>query len=118
MRLKKIKFDVQKLLADIGDGRTILHVRNKQTIYSQGAKRDALFYIQKGKVKLTVVSKAGKEATIAILNPTDFFGEGGLAGQPLRLGFATALTDCEVMRIDNRVMTSALLRKINYRSCL
>lgn len=72
----KIKFDVQKFLADIGDGRTSLRVRKKQVIYAQGAKCDALFYIKKGKVKLTVVSEAGKEATIAILNPADFFGEG------------------------------------------
>jgi CRP/FNR family transcriptional regulator, cyclic AMP receptor protein len=111
MASKEIKFDVQKFLANIGDGRTILRVRKKGIIFSQGAKCDALFYIQKGKVKLTVVSKAGKEATIAILNPADFFGEGSLAGQPLRMGSATALTDCELMRIDNRAMTSALLRE-------
>jgi CRP/FNR family transcriptional regulator, cyclic AMP receptor protein len=111
MPSKTIKFDVQKFLADIGDGRTILCVRKKQTIYAQGAKSDALFYIQKGKVKLTVISKTGKEATIAILNPADFFGEGSLAGQPLRMGFATALTDCELMRIDNRAMTNALHRE-------
>jgi CRP-like cAMP-binding protein len=111
MRSKKIKFDVQKFLANIGGGRTILRVRKKQTIYTQGAKCDALFYIQKGKVKLTAISKAGKEATIAILNPTDFFGEGSIAGQPLRMGFATALTDCELMRIDNTAMTNALHRE-------
>jgi CRP/FNR family cyclic AMP-dependent transcriptional regulator len=111
MRSKNIKFNVQKFLANIGDGRTILRVRKKQAIYTQGAKCDALFYIRKGKVKLTVISKAGKEATIAILNPTDFFGEGSLAGQPLRMGFATALTDCELMRIDNTAMTYALHRE-------
>jgi CRP/FNR family transcriptional regulator, cyclic AMP receptor protein len=111
MPSKNIKFDLQKFLADIGEGRTILRVRKKQIIYAQGARCDALFYIQKGKVKLTVVSKAGKEATIAILNPADFFGEGCLATQPLRMGFATALTDCELMRIDNKAMTSALHRE-------
>jgi len=111
MPSKNIKFDVQKFLADIGHGRTILRVRKKQVIYAQGAKCDALFYIQKGKVKLTVVSKAGKEATIAILNPSDFFGEGCLAAQPLRMSFAAALTDCELMRIDNKAMTSALHRE-------
>jgi CRP/FNR family cyclic AMP-dependent transcriptional regulator len=111
MRPKNIKFDPQRFLANIGEGRTILHVRKRQVIYSQGAKCDALFYIQKGEVKLTVISKAGKEATIAILNPTDFFGEGSLAGQALRMGFATALTDCELMRIDNRAMTTALQRE-------
>ena|ERR1700683_4616269 len=108
MLSKNIKFDVHKFLADIGNGRTILRVRKKQTVYSQGAKCDALFYIQKGKVKLTVVSTAGKEATIAILNPADFFGEGCLAAQPLRMSSAIAITDCELMRIDNKAMTSAL----------
>src|ERR1700733_3514879 len=111
MPSKHIKFDVQKFLADIGDGRTILRVRKKEIIYAQGAKCDALFYIQKGKIKLTVVSKGGKEATIAILNPADFFGEGCLAAQPLRTSFATALTDCELMRIDNKAMTNALHRE-------
>src|ERR1700735_1138728 len=107
----KNQFDVQKFLADIGEGRTILNVKKKQVIYSQGAKCDALFYIQKGKVRLTVVSEAGKEATIAILNPADFFGEGCLAAQPRRMGFATAMTDCELMRIENKAMTSALHRE-------
>jgi CRP-like cAMP-binding protein len=105
---KNIKFDLQQFLADIGDGRKILR---EQTIYAQGAKCDALFYIQKGRVGLTVVSSAGKEATIAILNPGDFFGEGCLAAQPLRMGFATAMTDCELVRIDNKAMKSALHRE-------
>ena len=71
----------------------------------------AVFYIQKGKVRLTVVSKNGKEATIGILNPGDFFGEGGLAGQPLRMGSATAMTDCELMRIEKSAMILALHRE-------
>src|ERR1700735_3136676 len=108
MPSENAKFDVQKFLAEIGDGRKIVRVRKKRTIYAQGAECDALFYIQKGKVRLTVVSQAGKEATIAILNPPDFFGEGCLVAQPLRMSFATALTDCELMRIDNKAMTSAL----------
>jgi CRP/FNR family transcriptional regulator, cyclic AMP receptor protein len=83
----------------------------KQTIYAQGVARDAVFYIQKGKVRLTVVSKNGKEATIGILNPGDFFGEGGLAGQPLRMGAATAMTDCELMRIEKKAMMEALHRE-------
>jgi len=79
-----------------------------QTIYAQGAACDAVFYIQKGKVRLTVVAKKGKEATIAILNPGDFFGEGGLAGQSLRMGSATAMTDCKLMRIEKKAMMLAL----------
>ena len=81
------------------------------TIYSQGAACDAVFYIQKGRVKMTVVSSSGKEATVAILHPGAFFGEGGLAGQPLRVGSATAMTDCEVMRIEKRAMMAALHRE-------
>ena len=104
----KRKFDVDKFLANIGEGRKIVRVQKKGSIYAQGDTCDAIFYIQKGRVKLTVVSKNGKEATIAILNPTDFFGEGCLTAQPLRLGFATAMSDCELLRIEKTAMTSAL----------
>jgi CRP/FNR family transcriptional regulator, cyclic AMP receptor protein len=107
----KGNFDVNKFLANIGEGRKIVTVRKKDKVYAQGDACDAIFYIQKGKVKLTVVSKVGKEATIAILSPTDFFGEGCLAGQPLRTGSATAMTDCELMRVDNNAMQSALHRE-------
>jgi CRP-like cAMP-binding protein len=104
-------FDVKTFLAKIGKGRKIVDVRRKQSIYTQGALCDALFYIQKGKVKLTVISKAGKEATIAILNPGEFFGEGGLAGQRRRIGSAVAMEDCELMRIDKDAMLLALHRE-------
>ena len=77
---KKRDFDPKKFLATIGEGRKIVPVAKKQTIYAQGAACDAVFYIQTGKVRLTVVAKNGKEATIGILNPGDFFGEGGLGG--------------------------------------
>jgi CRP/FNR family cyclic AMP-dependent transcriptional regulator len=80
----------------------------KQTIFVQGNSSDALFYIQKGKVKLTVVPKPGKEATIGMLNEGDFFGEGCLTGQRLRLCSATAMTDCSVMRIDKKSMMDVL----------
>src|SRR5450631_3485895 len=108
---KKCAFDPKEFLATIGEGRKIVPVAKKQTIYAQGAACDAVFYIQTGKVRLTVVAKNGKEATIGILNPGDFFGEGGLAGQPLRMGSATAMTDCELMRIDKNAMTLALHRE-------
>ena len=104
-------FDVKAFLANIGQGRKIVRVRKKSRVYAQGDACDAVFYIKKGRIKMTVVSKAGKEATIAILSPTDFFGEGCLAGQPLRMGFATALTDCELMRIENKSMRNALHRE-------
>jgi len=107
----KNHFDVKKFLANIGEGRELLRLRTKQRIFGQGAECDALFYIQKGKVKLTVVSKAGKEATIAILNPGDFFGEGSLAGQAVRMASAAAMTDCELMRIEKGAMMLALHRE-------
>ena len=101
-------FDPQKFLPTIGKDRRSVYVRKKQTIYARGAACDAVFYVQKGKVKLNLVSKNGKEVTVAILNPGDFFGEGGLAGQPLRIDSATAMTDCELMRIENSAMRLAL----------
>jgi CRP/FNR family transcriptional regulator, cyclic AMP receptor protein len=111
MPSQKKNFDVKTFLADIGAGRKIICVKKKQRIYAQGAVCDAVFYIQKGKVRLTVVSKTGKEATIAIMNPGDFFGEGGLAGQPRRMGSAEAMDDCELMRIEKDAMMLALHRE-------
>jgi CRP/FNR family transcriptional regulator, cyclic AMP receptor protein len=108
---KKRDFNPKKFLTTIGEGRKVVTFPKKRTIYAQGADCDALFYILKGKVRLTVVSKNGKEATIGILNPGEFFGEGGLAGQPLRMGSATAMTDCKLMRIDKKVMMLALHRR-------
>ena len=104
-------FDPHAFLATIGEGRKVVAFPRKQTIFTQGDAADTVFYIQKGKVRLTVVSEKGKEATIAILNPGDFCGEGGLAGQPLRMGSAMAMTDCELMRIDKKAMMLALHRE-------
>jgi CRP/FNR family cyclic AMP-dependent transcriptional regulator len=104
----KPTFDVKQFLAVIGKGRTITHLKKKRVIYAQGDATDEIFYIQKGQIKLTVVSAAGKEATIGILQAGDFFGEGGLAGQPLHMGSATTLTDCEVMRIEKKEMLDCL----------
>jgi CRP-like cAMP-binding protein len=80
----------------------------KQTVFAQGDPADAVFYLQTGKVRLTVVSKTGKEATIGILSDGSFFCEGSLAGQPLRMGTATAMTDCAVLRVEKRVMVDTL----------
>jgi CRP/FNR family transcriptional regulator, cyclic AMP receptor protein len=101
-------FDPMKFLATIGEGRKVVASPKKHTIFTQGDAADAVFYIQKGKVRLTVVSKVGKEATLGILSEGDFFGEGGLAGQPLRMGSATAITDCELLQIDKKAMMLAL----------
>jgi CRP/FNR family transcriptional regulator, cyclic AMP receptor protein len=108
---KLSKFDTKTFLSTIDGGRKIMAVRKKQTIFVQGDSSDAVFYIQKGKIKLTVVSKTGKEATIGILNEGAFFGESCLTGQPLRLCSATAMTDCSVMRIDKKSMLEVLHRE-------
>jgi CRP/FNR family cyclic AMP-dependent transcriptional regulator len=108
---KRIKFDLQTFLSTIDGGRKIAAFPKKETIFVQGDPSDAVFYIQKGKVKLTVVATNGKEATIGILNEGDFFGEGCLTGQALRLCCATAMTDCSVMRIDKSAMVEVLHRE-------
>jgi CRP/FNR family cyclic AMP-dependent transcriptional regulator len=108
---QKRDFDPKTFLATIGDGRKIVLVPKRGTIYTQGDAADSVFYIQKGSIRLTVVAQNGKEATIGMLNPGDFCGEGGLAGQTLRMGSAIAMTDCELMRIDKRAMTLALHRE-------
>jgi CRP-like cAMP-binding protein len=101
-------FDPQAFLASIGQGRRILEFRKKGSIYVQGEPADAIFYLQKGKVKLTVVSQQGKEAIIGLLGTGDFFGEGCIAGQPLRMSTALAMTDCSVVRIEKKVMMQVL----------
>src|ERR1700687_140755 len=104
-------FDPKEFLATIGAGRKVVAFPEKQTIFTQGDAADSVFYVQEGKVRLTVVSKNGKEATLGILSDGAFFGEGSLAGQPLRMGSATALTDCELLRIDKKAMMLALHRE-------
>ena len=104
----KREFDPNTFLATIGDGRKILAFEKKQSIFTQGDTADAVFYIRTGKVRLTVVSKEGKEATIGILKEGDFFGEGSLAGQMVRMGSATAMTDCEVLRVNKKAMMEAV----------
>jgi len=108
---KNREFDPNTFLAMIGDARKMLAVPKKQTIFTQGDEADAVFYIQKGKVRLTVVSKTGKEATIGILSERNFFGEGSLAGQALRMGSAAAMTDCQLLRIEKKAMMHALHRE-------
>ena len=108
---KLSQFDPKTFLSTMDGGRKIATFPKKQPIFVQGDPSDCVFYIQKGKIKLTVVSKNGKEATIGILNEGDFFGESCLTGQPLRLCSATAMTDCSVMRIDKKSMMEVLHRE-------
>jgi CRP/FNR family transcriptional regulator, cyclic AMP receptor protein len=104
-------FDPNTFLATIGEGRKILNLPKKELIFAQGDQADAVFYVQKGKVRLTVVSKIGKEATIAIMGEGQFFGEGSLAGQLLRMGSAVAMTDCEILRVEKKAMIEVLHRE-------
>jgi CRP/FNR family transcriptional regulator, cyclic AMP receptor protein len=103
--------DPKNFLATIGIGKKDMVFRKKQTVFTQGDAADSVFYIQEGKVRLTVVSKAGKEATLGILSDGEFFGEGSLAGQALRMGSTTAMTDCALLRIDRKAMIQALHRE-------
>ncbi len=111
MPQKQLNFDPDTFLSTIDEGRKALHVGKKQTVFAQGDPTDAVFYIQKGKIKLTVISSNGKEATIGILGEGDFFGEGCLAGQKLRMGSATAITHSDILRIEKKVMMEALHRE-------
>jgi len=108
---KKRAFNPATFLATIGEGRKTLAVSRKSVIFTQGDIADAVFYVQKGRVRLTVVSKGGKEATIGILSEGDFFGEGSLGGQALRIGSAVAMTDCHLLRIEKKAMMNALHRE-------
>ena len=100
----------RKILAAIGKGVEVVAFPGKQTVFAQGDAAGAIFYIQEGKVRLTVVSKFGKEVTLGILSEGDFFGDGGLAGQPLRTDSATAMTDSKLLQIDKHAMMLALER--------
>jgi len=91
---KTLEFSPKDFLATIGTGRQLVSVPKKRAIFSQGDKADAVFYIQKGRVRLSVVSKSGKEATIGIVHAGDFIGEGSLAGQVLRMSSASAMMRC------------------------
>ena len=100
----KTLFDPQMFLAKVGEGKTISKYRKNQTIFSQGQVADAVFYIQKGKVKLTVISEQGKEAVVAIVGPGDFFGEGCLTGHPLRIATTRSMDECVITRLEKATM--------------
>jgi len=92
-------------------GRKRVAFPKKKTIFTQGDAADSVFYVQEGKIQLTVVSKSGREATLGILSDGAFFGEGSLAGQSRRMGSAKAMTDCDLVRIDKKAMMLALQRE-------
>jgi len=101
-------FDPKAFLANVGEGRTILKALEGKVFFSQGDPADALFYIQGGKVKVTTLSSHGKEAVVSILGPGDFFGEGSLAGQPLRISTVTAIADSSVARLQKAAVIRVL----------
>jgi CRP/FNR family transcriptional regulator, cyclic AMP receptor protein len=101
-------FDPKSFLAKIGDGRGIGKYRKDRIVFSQGDPADGVFYIQKGKVKLTVVSEQGKEAVIAIIGTDEFFGEGCLAGQPLRIATVTTMTDSVIARLERSAIMQVI----------
>jgi CRP/FNR family transcriptional regulator, cyclic AMP receptor protein len=107
----KRPFDPQAFLAKVGTGKTILKYRKGRIIYSQGEEADRVFYVQSGKVKVTVVSEQGKEAVVGILETAQFFGEGCLNGQAVRVGTARAMEECVVTSITRKAMLAALRKE-------
>jgi CRP/FNR family transcriptional regulator, cyclic AMP receptor protein len=105
---RRPSFDPKSFLAKVGEGRSIGTYRKNQTVFSQGNPADAVFYIQKGKVKVTVVSDQGKEAVVAILGTTEFFGEGCLVGQTLRIATVAALTESVIMRLEKAAIVRVI----------
>jgi CRP/FNR family cyclic AMP-dependent transcriptional regulator len=107
-RKGNLSFDPKRFLAKVGKGKTISKYRKDQIVFSQGQIADAVFYIQQGKVRLTVVSEQGKEAVIAILEPGHFFGEGCLNGHPLRIATTRAIDECVITRIEKATMMATI----------
>jgi len=107
-RKGKLPFDPKRFLAKVGKGKTISKYRKDQIVFSQGQVADAVFYIQQGKVKLTVVSEQGKEAVVAILEPGQFFGEGCLNGHPLRVASTRAMDECVITRLEKATMIATI----------
>ncbi len=105
---RRPSFDPKSFLAKVGQGRSIGKYRKDQVLFSQGDPADAVFYIQKGKVRVTAVSEQGKEAVVAILGADEFFGEGCLAGQVQRIANVAAMTDSVIMRLEKTAVISVI----------
>ena len=107
-RKKKLPFDPKVFLSKVNGGRSVTDYEKNRIVYAQGAPADSVFYIQKGEVKVTVVSEQGKEAVVAILGTGDFFGEGCLAGQALRLATVSTMTECVIARMAKKDITRVI----------
>ncbi len=105
---ERASFDPKKFLAKVGEGKTIAECQKDQVVFAQGDAADAVFYLQKGRVKITVVSEQGKEAVVRIVQTGHFFGEGCLNGHPLRITTATAITECLITRIAKVAMIATM----------
>ncbi len=110
----KDEFDAKAFLANVGTGKTILNFQKNQIVFKQGEAADTVFYIQKGKVKLTVLSEQGKEAVVAILEAGQFFGEGCMNGHKLRISTTTTMEDCVITAITKLAMIKALHDQPNF----
>jgi CRP/FNR family transcriptional regulator, cyclic AMP receptor protein len=107
-RKRTTAFDAKTFLTKAGTGQSVSTYRKKQAVFVQGDPADAVFYVEKGQIKLTVVSEQGRSAIVAVLGRGDFFGEGCLAGQPVRMATASAVTDASVVRVERRAMIGLL----------
>jgi CRP-like cAMP-binding protein len=105
---RRPSFDPKSFLAKVGEGRSITSYRNDQIVFRQGDPADAVFYIQKGKLKVTVVSEQGKEAVVAILGPDDFFGEACLAGQVQRIATVATMTESLIVRMEKAAIVRVI----------
>ena len=110
----KNSFDPKALLAKVGAGKNILQFHKNQNVFAQGEVADTIFYIQKGRVKLTVLSEHGKEAVVGILEPGQFFGEGCLNGHPLRIATTTAMEECVINSVTKQAMITLLHEEPNF----
>ena len=108
---RRPSFDPKSFLAKVGDGRSIDRFGKDQIVFSQGDPADAVFFIQKGKAKVTVVSEQGKEAVVAIFGTNEFFGEGCLAGQAQRIATVTTMTDSVIMRLEKAAVVDVIHRE-------
>jgi len=107
----KSQFDPKVFLAKVGEGKTILRFNKNQTVFAQGDAADTVFYIQKGRIKVLVVSEQGKEAVVGIMGPGQFFGEGCLNGHPLRIATTTTMEECVLTSITKDAMLTELHRQ-------
>jgi CRP/FNR family transcriptional regulator, cyclic AMP receptor protein len=114
LKKRSSSFDPKKFLAKVGDGKTISEYQKDQIVFSQGNVADAVFYIQNGEIKITVISERGKEAVVGILGPGNFFGEGCLNGHSLRITTATAVDECLITRIAKSAMIATMHDKSEF----